>query len=888
MATPLPPDEARSHRGTVALLALCAVTLAALAAPSGRGERALAQSCPPYCETPVITPAWHLHMCDETYEAQLDDNHCMIGPGVTDFPSGTDRVYVIYCHRRDDTVRIVVKDSGGGEQFVNHPDGITYSGDRCETLEYRERTGIPPGGSPYYTSASWPEGPFSGIGAGIEWFVGLYVIFDADIYYGLGAEAVITARDPAANLDAFVKERITVRVTSDLDPDGIAVVLEEPNSGAPIFRSIRPLRFSTEASNEAGGVIRVADRSTITVSYCPRECRTTYSDTAEWLAGAATVTPTPLPTYSGPRPTITPTAPPEVRLETLTLRPATEDVGYVPQISNNKSRVNHLGYPTIYSGMWTRGDNVHYGMIQFDLASVPRDARVVSARVELIGQTRQFYDGGDARLELLDGGIDALWRDATFQDVHGAPVLAQIGPTVAGGDLAEERLNLFGFAEEQLAHVASRLATTRRLSFRVAGPGGEENSLFAWHSGVDLYGRATEPPDPADRPALVLGFAFGPSPTPTPPGGASTATPSPPVAPATASPTAPVAPASASPTAPSGATASPTVAPSPSPSPSAIAGATATEASTPVPGATLTPSPSPSPTPADASPTPDGGAGTAAPTPGDTPGAPTPAGPRQGRQACVLAYEDRDADGLRDPDERFLAGVTVRLTHVATGAFITWTTDGANDPDFCWNGLSDGRYVLRLDDLPAGMAPSGAASHTFDVPLAEPSTTFAFGAHRPAESTAAPPPTASPTRGPTPAPTSSATPSATPTPTASPTVVGPAGDVCVVVFLDRDGNGFADPGEAPVDGAEILVETESRAPARRLLSRVEPVCARLGAGVYFVAVTPAEGFASTTAAESAVLVTAGSRQALQFGWRPISRRAGPIFVPFAYRPSQRH
>jgi len=881
MTTPDPPTGAETRTGTLALLVLSAVTLAALAAPAGRGGPALAQSCPPYCETPVVTPAWHLHMCDETFEQQLDDNHCMIGRGITDFPSGTNSVFVIYCHKYNDTVRIVVKDSGGGEQFVNHPDGITYDGDRCETLEYRERTGIPPGGSPYYTSASWPEGPFSGIGAGIEWFVGLYVLFDADIYYGLGAEAVITARDPAANLDAFLKERITVRVTSDLDADGIAVVLEEQNSGGSIFRSLRPVRFSTEASSEANGVIKVADRSTLRVAYCPRDCRTPYADDAQWLSGNATVTPTPLPTYSGPQPTVTPTAPPNVELGTLALRPVTEDVGYVPQISNNKSRVNHLGYPTIYSGMWTRGDNVHYGMVQFDLAAVPGDARVVSARLELIGQTRQFYDGGTARVELLGGGIDALWRDATFQDVHTAAVLGQILPELAGGDLAEDRLNFFGFAEDQLAHIADRLRTTRRLSFRIAGPGGAENSLFAWHSGVDLYDRAPEPPDPALRPALVLGYAIGPTPSPTPTGAGASATPtSLPTASATGTTSSPTstatgtathAPTAATTTAPTATTTAPTAAASPS--------ASATQ-TMPPPSASPTGTAEAPGTPATASAS-------------ETPQTPTPTGPPSGRQACVLAYDDRDADGLRDPDERFLAGVTVRLTHATTGAFITWTTDGANEPDYCWNGLSDGRYVLRLDDLPSGLAPSGAASYTFDVPFADASVTYAFGAHRsdlePPTPTGSATATERATTGPSPTATATLTPSPSPSPTASPTVVGPAGDVCATVFDDRDGNGFADAGEEPIAGAEILVETEARGPSRRLVSRAEEAaCARVAAGVYFVVVQPPAGFRATTATESAVLVTAGSRQSVAFGWRAEARPHRPLYIPFALRPAPRH
>ena len=63
---------------------------------------------------------------------------------------------------------IQIKDSGGGLQWVNHPDGVTYGGSGCETMVFAPRNGIPAGGSPFRTSTSWPEGPFTGVGTGIE------------------------------------------------------------------------------------------------------------------------------------------------------------------------------------------------------------------------------------------------------------------------------------------------------------------------------------------------------------------------------------------------------------------------------------------------------------------------------------------------------------------------------------------------------------------------------------------------------------------------------------------------------------------------------------------------------------------------------------------------
>jgi hypothetical protein len=367
-------------------------------------------------------------MCDKSYQEQLDDNHCMHGDGVTEFPSGTDQVYIIYCHRAEDVVVVRVKDAGGGLQYVNHPDGITYTGDACETLVFSKRNGIPAAGSPYYTSAYWPEGPFSGVSRGVEWFIGLFVAFDQDNYYGDEARALITARDPAANLDPVAYDEVVVRVTSTSDPVGFDVVLREEAPSFPIFASDPPLRFSTMASDPASGVIKVANRDVVTVSYCPRDCKTPYVDTATWYQIVATITPTALPTYGGPPPTPTATPPPDIRVEYITLRPAPDDVGYVPEISVNRNLPNHLGYPTIYSGMWTHGSNRHFGMVQFDLGVLPEGSHIRDARLDMVGRDKDFTEPGRWAVQLLDDSIDEGWRTATYSQVSSTGALVQIGP----------------------------------------------------------------------------------------------------------------------------------------------------------------------------------------------------------------------------------------------------------------------------------------------------------------------------------------------------------------------------------------------------------------------------------------------------------------------------
>ncbi len=814
----------------LALTALLAVGRGALEPGAPRVRVANAQACPPYCPTPMITPAWHMHMCDESYQEQLDDNHCMRGPGVTEFPAGTTKVYVIYCHQQTDTVVIQIKDSGGGLQWVNHPDGVTYGGSGCETMVFAPRNGIPAGGSPFRTSTSWPEGPFTGVGTGIEWYTGGFVAWDLDVYYGLNAEAWISGRDPGANEDPTVLETITVRVSSTSDPVGFDWPLKEERAGFSTFRAERPLRFTDRASNPAQGLLKVNTRDILTVSYCPRDCQKPYTDTAVWYQLSATITPTPLPTWSGPAPTATNTPRPGVQLSYVSLRPAPADVGYAPQISTNKDRPNHLGYPTLYSGMWTRGTNRHYGLVQFDLSSLPVGAQILEGRLELVGRENRFTQPGSWSVKLLGPDIDTSWRQATFDQIDSATVQGQVGPTLSDGELAVGRRNAMGLTAELVGLLNGRLANTKRASFRVDGPVGEEQNLFAWESGVDVYNRATTPPDPALGPVLLLAYTVPPEASPTPP-----------------------------------ATATSQVAPPGTSTPGMTGTAVTTPPSaTPAAGATSTASPSPSAT----SPAP-----TALPSPSPLP-SPTASGPANQRQVCVVAFQDRDGDGLRGADERFLAGVILRLTHLSSGVFDTWTTDGANDPDHCWSALIDGDYRLEAQSLPVGLVASGGRERLFTVPFPGQPALYAFGARAPATATPTAPATAKPSA------TLSPTPSPSPTDTPAPTVAGPSGQVCAAVFEDRDGDG-RQAGEPYLAGhwLEILSNAD-RTVLRRLRSRADgPVCVTLPVGVFLVRSEAILGAGATTPQELLVgLLSEGARREAAFGWR-WPGRAWQIWLP---------
>lgn len=101
---------------------------------------------------------------------------------------------------------------------------------------------------------------------------------DASRYKGQTVTGTVTVTDAVRNADAQVAETVTVKVTSPMDTDGIALSLAETGVDTGVFAAT--LGFSTGSSNASLGIIKVRDHGLIQVFY----------DTAEphyrWIAEA--------------------------------------------------------------------------------------------------------------------------------------------------------------------------------------------------------------------------------------------------------------------------------------------------------------------------------------------------------------------------------------------------------------------------------------------------------------------------------------------------------------------------------------------------------------------------------------------------------------------------
>jgi hypothetical protein len=63
-------------------------------------------------------------------------------------------------------------------------------------------------------------------------------------------------------------------------------------------------------------------------------------------------------------------------------------------------------------------------------------------------------------------------------------------------------------------------------------------------------------------------------------------------------------------------------------------------------------------------------------------------------QICVLAFDDQDGNGKREPDEPLLAGMSFTLADDAGVVKRSYKTDGVSEP-YCFGSLAAGAYTVQ-------------------------------------------------------------------------------------------------------------------------------------------------------------------------------------------------
>ncbi len=111
------------------------------------------------------------------------------------------------------------------------------------------------------------------------------ILFNKETYFGLIDQANIIVADYNVANDPLIKDTVVVRVKSDKDINGFEVTLKETKESNGIFSSKsndQNLFFTTLDSDPIHKIIKVADKSTITVEYFYAYKSIIIADTASW------------------------------------------------------------------------------------------------------------------------------------------------------------------------------------------------------------------------------------------------------------------------------------------------------------------------------------------------------------------------------------------------------------------------------------------------------------------------------------------------------------------------------------------------------------------------------------------------------------------------------
>ncbi|MFN8471806.1 MAG: S8 family serine peptidase [Anaerolineae bacterium] len=169
--------------------------------------------------------------------------------------------------------------------------------------------------------------------------------------------------------------------------------------------------------------------------------------------------------------------------QTVTLTTASSMAGYASRLNGRKS---FFGEGVIWSGVDENLRLTYYGLFQTPTLTLPPNAKVTRAWVDVTGQdARGLWPGtGQWYLRLLSPSVNADFTSLTVDTAAAAPVDATIPPTLLTADLGVGRVNTFAFSADQLRLIEQR--NGQPFSFRLDGQvlSGQGRQVFGWDGGA--------------------------------------------------------------------------------------------------------------------------------------------------------------------------------------------------------------------------------------------------------------------------------------------------------------------------------------------------------------------------------------------------------------------
>jgi hypothetical protein len=161
-------------------------------------------------------------------------------------------------------------------------------------------------------------------------------------------------------------------------------------------------------------------------------------------------------------------------------------------VASNEPDTNHFGDSALYAGFYN--NTIYYSLVRFDLKDIA-GAPIKSASLHLSGLSGdRLEEGGAWAVQLLEPDpADVPSSLTTFTAIEKAHASPAISLTVPSSALGAGQINTFTFTDEQIALLERRAAETGRITFRLTGPAGEKNALFAWDGGYGLSSHGVRP-----------------------------------------------------------------------------------------------------------------------------------------------------------------------------------------------------------------------------------------------------------------------------------------------------------------------------------------------------------------------------------------------------------
>jgi hypothetical protein len=189
---------------------------------------------------------------------------------------------------------------------------------------------------------------------------------------------------------------------------------------------------------------------------------------------------------------------PKVKVKTLleadefskTLFPAPNDIGYVSSKLLESNR-KHFGVNSLFIGVNdTKG--VSYGVMQFDLGNIPKNAIIKDVKISLYPLNRvnaKIEKYGEWSISFIDQASVADITD--FEQIDKAVVIQTLGQTIPSEQLTQGKWSHWSFNNREKEILQSELKN-KRVLFKIAGPTklptGRDSQMMMFDLGYGQYG----------------------------------------------------------------------------------------------------------------------------------------------------------------------------------------------------------------------------------------------------------------------------------------------------------------------------------------------------------------------------------------------------------------